>query len=56
MLTRGDLLDITDGILKMSIVLHPDVTHGLTVDSPSTTLGASTETGSTIISKVVRPC
>jgi len=31
MLARGDSLDITGGILNLSIVLHPDVTHGLTV-------------------------
>ena len=31
MLARGDLLDFADGILNLSIVSHPDVTHGLTV-------------------------
>ena len=31
MLARGDLLDITDDILNLSIVLHSDITHGLTV-------------------------
>jgi len=31
MLARGDLLDITDGILNLSLVLHPNVTYGLTV-------------------------
>ena len=56
MLARGDLLDITDGILNLSIVLHPNVTYGLTVHRPSTTVIASIETGSTVISKAVRPC